>query len=116
MSRQFRLKNLDEKRNYFLEEIQQNELMSRKHRKVCTTLTYIEHFLIWMYFNFCFCLFVFYYYSNYKFCHRIIAPGIKKYKLMTKKKKEKHDKIVLLAKSNLNGIDFLISEALISKA
>ena len=48
MSRQFRLKNLDEKRNYFLEEIQQNELMSRKHRKVCTTLTYIEHFLIWM--------------------------------------------------------------------
>ena len=35
---------------------------------------------------------------------------------MTKKKKEKHDKIVLLAKSKLNGIDFLISEALISKA
>ena len=31
---------MDEKRNYFLEEIQQNELMSRKHKNVCT-LNYI---------------------------------------------------------------------------
>ena len=43
---EFRLKNKDETRNYFLEEIKQNELMSRKHRKVCTTLNYIKHFLI----------------------------------------------------------------------
>ena len=28
------------------EEIKQNELMSRKQRKVCTTLNYIEHYLI----------------------------------------------------------------------
>ena len=34
------------KQTYFLEEIEQNELMSRKHKKVCTTLNYIEHFLI----------------------------------------------------------------------
>ena len=46
MSKEFRLKNKDETRNYFLEEIGQNQLMSRKHRKVCTTLNYIEHFLI----------------------------------------------------------------------
>ena len=26
------------KRNYFLVEIEENELMSRKHKKVCTTL------------------------------------------------------------------------------
>ena len=31
---------------YFLEEIKQNELMCRKHKKVCTTVNYIEHFLI----------------------------------------------------------------------
>ena len=31
--------------NYFLEEIKQNELMSKKHHKVCTTLNHIEHFL-----------------------------------------------------------------------
>ena len=46
INRKFRLKNIDETRNYFLEEIKQNELMSRKHKKVCTTLNYIEHFLI----------------------------------------------------------------------
>ena len=47
MSQEFRLKNLDERRNYFLEEIKQNELMSRKHKKVyISTLNYIEHCLI----------------------------------------------------------------------
>ena len=44
-SQEFRLENIDETRNYFLEEIEQNELMSRKHKKVFTTLNYIEHFL-----------------------------------------------------------------------
>ena len=39
-SQEFRLKNIYETRNYFLEEIEQNELMSRKHRKFCTTLVY----------------------------------------------------------------------------
>ena len=40
------MKNIDETKNYFLKEIKQKELMSRKHKKVCTTLNYIEHFLI----------------------------------------------------------------------
>ena len=46
MSQEFRFKNIGKKRNYFLEEIKQNELITRKHKKVCTTLNYIEHFLI----------------------------------------------------------------------
>ena len=46
MSQECRLKKTDEKRNYFLKEIEQNELISRKHKNVCTTLNYIEHFLI----------------------------------------------------------------------
>ena len=37
---EIRLKNIDKTRNYFLEEIEQNELMSKKHRRIC-----IEHFL-----------------------------------------------------------------------
>ena len=37
---------MDETRNYFLREIKQNELMSKKHKKVCTTLNYIEHILV----------------------------------------------------------------------
>ena len=43
ISQEFRLKNIDETRNYFLEEIKQTELMSKK---VCKTLNYIEHFHI----------------------------------------------------------------------
>ena len=46
ISKEFRLKNIDKTRNYFLEEIEQNGLMSKKHIKVCATLNYIEHFLI----------------------------------------------------------------------
>ena len=46
ISQEFRLKNIDETKNHFLEEINQNELISKKHKKVCTTLNYIEQFLI----------------------------------------------------------------------
>ena len=46
ISQEFRLKSKDETRNCFLEGIKRNELMSKKHKKVCTTLNYIEHFLI----------------------------------------------------------------------
>ena len=42
-----------------------------------------------------------------------ITAGIKKYKSIIKKKKKKHDKIILLAKSQLNNIGILISKALI---
>ena len=37
---------MDETRNYFFQEIQQNELMRRKHKNVCTTLNYNEYFVI----------------------------------------------------------------------
>ena len=42
-----------------------------------------------------------------------ITAAIKKYKSMIKKKKNKHDKIVLLGKSKLNSIEVLISKVLI---
>ena len=41
-----------------------------------------------------------------------IAAIIKKYKSIIKKKKKKHDQIVLLAKSKLNSIEVVISNAL----
>ena len=43
-----------------------------------------------------------------------IITGIKKYKSIIKKKKKKHDKIVLLGKHKLNVIEALISKALIN--
>ena len=46
ISQEFRPQNIDETRNYSTEETNRNELMSKKYKKVCTTLNYIEHFLI----------------------------------------------------------------------
>ena len=41
------MKNIDETRNYLIkEEINRNEFMSKKHKKICTTLNYVEYFLI----------------------------------------------------------------------
>ena len=123
MSQEFRLKNIDETRNYFLEEIKQTELMSRKHKKVCTTLNYIEHFLI-LASTITGCILISAFTSllgipigitssaiGLKIC--AITARIKKYNSIIKKKKKKHDKIVLLAKSKLNSIEVLISKDLI---
>ena len=46
LSQEFRLKNIKEIKNYFIKETNQNELMSKKHKKVYRNLTYIDHFLV----------------------------------------------------------------------
>ena len=46
ISQEFRLENIHETKTYFIEEIKQNELLSKKHKMVHTTLNYIEHLLI----------------------------------------------------------------------
>ena len=46
----------------------------------------------------------------------LITAGIKKCKSIIKKKKKRHDKILLLAKSKLNSVEVLISEALIDSS
>ena len=43
----------------------------------------------------------------------VITAGIEKYESIIKKKKKKHNKIVLLAKFKLDSIEVLISKALI---
>ena len=119
ISQELRLKNIDQTRNYFLEVIEQNKMMSRKHRKVCTILNYIEHFLI-LDSKISECISISAFASllsipigitssavQLKLC--AIATGSKKYKSTIKKKKKKHDKIVLSAKFKLNKIEILIS-------
>ena len=97
--------------------------MSRKHKKVCRTLNYIEHFLILAstitgcisISDFDFLIFIPIWSTSsaivLKTC--AIASGIKKNKSIIKRKKKKHDKIVLLAKSKLSSIEVSISKALI---
>ena len=109
---------MDQTRNYFLEEIKQNELMSREHEKVCTRfgLPYFS------FFN-CFCISISAIASLLSILIGImssaiwlkvcaITAGIKKYKSIIKKKKKKHDEIVLFTKSKLNTIKVLIFKPL----
>ena len=49
---------------------------------------------------------------GFKIC--AITAGIKKCKSIIKKKKKKHDEIVLLAKSKLNNTEVIISKTLIN--
>ena len=97
--------------------------MGKKHKKVCKTLNYIEHFLL-LSFTIIGCISVSAFGSllgipigitssviRLKIC--AIAAGIKNYKSKIKKKKKKHDKTVLLTKSKLNCLEVLISKALI---
>ena len=45
-SKKCSLKIIEKISNYFIKKIDQNELISTKIKKVCTTLNYIEHFLV----------------------------------------------------------------------
>ena len=36
ISQEFRLKNIEEIKNYFIKLVNQNKLVSKKHKKVCT--------------------------------------------------------------------------------
>ena len=43
---EFRSKSIDQKRNYLIEDINQNKLMSKKYKKVYRVFNYTEHLLI----------------------------------------------------------------------
>ena len=114
-SLKFRLRKIDERKNYLLDEIN-HDLMSQKYRKTGKYLNYVEHLLI-------LALTVTDRVSISAFASLVaisvgiassavgitifaITAGIKNYK-------KKHDKIVLLGKDNVHTIEVLISKALI---
>ena len=114
---------IEEIKNYLIKEINQNELMSKKHKKVRKVLNYIEHLLI-VIFTITGCVFISAFASLVAISIGILSSAIgvkiwiitvevKKYKSINKKKMSKHDKIVLLAKSILNSIEVLLSKVLI---
>ena len=109
LNQEFRLKKIDEIRNYLIEEINRNESMSKKHKKVCRVLNYIDHSLT-VISTITGCVSISAFASlvgipigitssatGLKIC--VITAGNKKYKSINKKNKKKHDKVVLLAKS-----------------
>ena len=97
--------------------------MSRKQKKICPTLNYIEHFLI-LASTITRCISVSDFASligipvgitgsaiGLEIC--AITAGIQKFKSISKKKKKKHRKRVFLEKSRLNKKEILSSKALI---
>ena len=108
--------------NYFIIEIDQNELLSNKNKEVCMTLNYIEHFLNLVYaVTVCIPISAFAsLISTSKGITRstiglnicVIIARIKKYKSIIEKKKKKHDEIAFLAKIKLDCIKDLISSSL----
>ena len=97
-------------------------MSTKRHKKVSTTLNYIEQLLV-LASTITGCVSIFSVASLVSIPIEImssaiglnifvITAGIKKYKSINKKKKKKHDKIVLLAKSKLNSIEVLIPNSL----
>ena len=43
VSLEFRLRKIDETRNYLLDEIKRNDLISEKYKKACKYLNYVEN-------------------------------------------------------------------------
>ena len=99
-------------------------MISRKHKKVCTTLNYIEHFLI-LASTITGCISISAFaallgipmgITSSEIGLKIVATAarIKKYKSKIKIKKKKHYRIALLAKAKLNSIQVLIPNTLIN--
>ena len=113
-SLKFGLKKMDEMKNYTLDEISHDDFTSKKYNKTCQYLIYVERLIILVStVTGCVCVRVGISNSavGMKIC--TIAVGIKNFKSVIRKKKKKHNRIVLLGKSKLDTIEVLLSKAFI---
>ena len=100
-----------ETRNYLIEEIKHNDLKIEKYKKTYKYLNYAEHLVV-LASKITSCVLISALTTlavgitsstvkvRLKIC--VITAGIKKYKSVIKKKKKKHNEIVLLGKAKLN--------------
>ena len=119
----FRLSEITGIENYFYQEINQRKTCSKKLNKHVTAFDYIDRVLIVLSATSSGV-------SIISFTSIVVAPVriasesftlifslttgiVKKLLNITRNKKKKHDKILMLAKSKLNSIETLISQALI---
>ena len=121
---QFRLKKTDEIKDYFIAEIKERELMSKRISKYIASFDYFDK--SWIVLSVATGSI-----SIASFATVIGAPAgiigascgftfsitsgfVKKFLKTIRNKKKKHNKIVMLARSKLNSIESKISEALIN--
>ena len=119
----FRLSEIIGIENYFHQEINQRKSYSKKLSKYVTAFDYIEKVLIVLSatsggvsiisFTSIFRALVGIASASFTLIFSLATGIVKKLLNITRNKKKKHDKILMLAKSKLNSIETLISQALI---
>ena len=109
----FRLNKINKIKDYFNSEIQERKKISKKLSKYIAVFDYIDNCSIcnvwrnkYHFYHNC-------YWSSFTLVFSLTTGIIKKLLKITKKKKKKHNKTVMLAKSKLNSKETLISQALI---
>ena len=117
--KQVRLNKIDEIKDYFVAEIKERELMSKRLSKYITSFDYFDKSLIVLSIttgsisisSFAPLGIII---ASFSLAFSISTGIIKKLLKTTRNKKKKHNKIVMLARSKLNSIESKISEALIN--
>ena len=119
----YRLNEITKTENYFNSEINQRKLCSRKLSKYVAAFDYIDKVLIVLSAtNGGVCIIssvsvvgapVGVAGASFTLMFSLTTGIIKKLLSITRNKKKKHDKILMLAKSKLNSIETLVSQALI---
>ena len=119
----FRLNKISKIENHFTEEINQRKSCSKKFSKYVAAFYYIDKFLIVLSTTsggVSICSFtsiagapVGIASASFTLIFLLTTAIVKKLLSITRKKKKKHDKILMLAKSELNSIGTLVSQALI---
>ena len=120
----FRLSEIIRIENFFHQEANQRKSCSKKLNKYVTTFDYIDKILIVLSATSSEVSIISFtsiigepvgiVSANLTFIFSLTTGIIKKVLNITRNKKKKHDKILMLAKSKLNSIEALISQALIN--
>ena len=123
-NQKFRLNKINEIKNYFIAEIKERELMSKRLRKYIASVNYFDKSLIVLSvtsgsisiasFATVIGTPVGIASASLRFAFSLSTGLVKKLLKTTRNKKKKHNKIVMLARSKLNNIESKISEALMN--
>ena len=121
---QFRLNKIKETKDYFVAEIKERELMSKRLSKYIASFDYFDKSLIVLSvatgsisiasFATVIGAPVGIMSASFSLAFSVITGFVKKFLKTIRNKKKKHNKIVMLARSKLNSIESKISEALIN--
>ena len=120
----FRLNEINKKKNYFNSEIRERKAISKKLSKYIAAFDYADKSFIFLSASFGTLSIVSYVTvvgipvgladASLTAVFSLTTGIVKKLLNVTRKKKKKHNKIVMLAKSKLNSIETLMSQALIN--